>query len=249
MNTVFKLGYQAWLLLGARRRLRAAVGGRAGCRAARGRRGRPVGGGRCCCSALVYPYAGTYARKRRLRAQPDARRARLAARRARPATSRRSTGCATTRPATPVVLEAVGDGLLGASATRASRPSPGCPTVLGWPGHELQWEPRPGRPRRATSRALYTTTDAAEARELLDRYGVRYVVVGPLERDRPTATPASPSGTSSASASSTATARRSGDLRSAPLAHVEPLRHAARRVPRLALGEPAPPARAGDIAP
>jgi uncharacterized membrane protein len=31
-------------------------------------------------------------------------------------------------------------------------------------------------------RALYQTADLTEARALLDRYGVAYVVVGPIER-------------------------------------------------------------------
>jgi len=53
--------------------------------------------------------------------------------------------------------------------------------VLGWPGHEVQWAHAPG-PRRADVDRLYTTTDAAAARPLLDRYDVRYVVVGPIER-------------------------------------------------------------------
>src|SRR3954451_4171629 len=60
---------------------------------------------------------------------------------------------------------------------------------------------------------------------------------------RPTATPASPSGTRSAAACSTATARPSGscgELRDAA-ARVEVLRKPARRVPRRAADEPPPP--------
>jgi uncharacterized membrane protein len=51
---------------------------------------------------------------------------------------------------------------------------------MGWTGHELQWAHDPGR-RRQEVEQMYTGT-AAEARPLLDRYGVRHVVVGPLER-------------------------------------------------------------------
>ena len=52
---------------------------------------------------------------------------------------------------------------------------------MGWPGHELQWGHDPGVRRREVEH-LYRATDAAAARPLLDRYDVRYVVVGPLER-------------------------------------------------------------------
>jgi YYY domain-containing protein len=86
-----------------------------------------------------------------------------------------------------VILEAVGDpynnvGFGGVSA------STGLATVLGWPGHEDQW--RGGDPaglaqigpRRADVTDIYSTTDAQHARELLQKYNVRYVYVGELER-------------------------------------------------------------------
>jgi uncharacterized membrane protein len=53
--------------------------------------------------------------------------------------------------------------------------------VLGWAGHEVQWKHDPGT-READVRALYTGTDAVAAGRLLDRYGVDYVVAGPIER-------------------------------------------------------------------
>jgi uncharacterized membrane protein len=53
--------------------------------------------------------------------------------------------------------------------------------VLGWAGHELQWNHSPGT-RYQDVRLIYSTLDAIEARRLLERYSVRYVVVGPLER-------------------------------------------------------------------
>ena len=57
----------------------------------------------------------------------------------------------------------------------------GRPAVIGWAGHELQWKHDPGT-RADDVRAMYTATSAAEARPLLAKYGVRYVVVGPIER-------------------------------------------------------------------
>ena len=57
----------------------------------------------------------------------------------------------------------------------------GLPTVLGWPGHELQWGHHEGTRRADVDRA-YEVADPVTARALLRRYGVRYVDVGPLER-------------------------------------------------------------------
>ncbi len=62
--------------------------------------------------------------------------------------------------------------------------STGVPTVLGWAGHEIQWrgshEPLSGRQEDIAT--IYTTEDVEEARRLLDRYGVDYVYVGDRER-------------------------------------------------------------------
>ncbi|MEX2031020.1 MAG: DUF2298 domain-containing protein [Anaerolineales bacterium] len=60
----------------------------------------------------------------------------------------------------------------------------GFPTVLGWPGHELQWR---GGGEEMGSReqdiyTLYTTRDWDEAQIILARYGIDYVYVGPLEQ-------------------------------------------------------------------
>ena len=59
--------------------------------------------------------------------------------------------------------------------------------MLGWPGHELQWGHDAGTRRDDVAR-MYRDDGAAGA-PLLRRYGVRYVVVGPIERTDP-ATPA-----------------------------------------------------------
>ena len=79
-----------------------------------------------------------------------------------------------------VVLESVGDDYSAFGHARISTFT-GLPTVLGWPGHELQWGHDAGT-RRADVARMYEETGANEARALLRRYGVRYVVVGRLER-------------------------------------------------------------------
>ncbi|MBI4297063.1 MAG: hypothetical protein HY676_00845 [Chloroflexi bacterium] len=64
--------------------------------------------------------------------------------------------------------------------------STGLPTVLGWPDHELQW--RGSRKlflgRREDMDLIYATQDVALARQLLKKYSVRYIYVGPEERRR-----------------------------------------------------------------
>lgn len=56
--------------------------------------------------------------------------------------------------------------------------------VLGWPGHESQW--RGGSvdfaSRIADIERLYSTSDWSIAKEILQKYGIRYVVVGSLEQ-------------------------------------------------------------------
>ena len=60
----------------------------------------------------------------------------------------------------------------------------GVPTILGWAGHEVQWRgsPEPLSGRQEDIEAIYTTEDVEEARRLLDKYGVDYVYVGDRER-------------------------------------------------------------------
>ena len=62
--------------------------------------------------------------------------------------------------------------------------STGLATVLGWPWHEHQWRGsrQPFEGREEDVRAIYTTPDAQQALALLERYDVQYVVVGPRER-------------------------------------------------------------------
>jgi YYY domain-containing protein len=61
----------------------------------------------------------------------------------------------------------------------------GQPTVLGWPGHESQW--RGGYAemgsRNDDIQRLYETASWNEADVILKRYEVRYVYIGPLERN------------------------------------------------------------------
>jgi YYY domain-containing protein len=83
---------------------------------------------------------------------------------------------------TPVILEAVGDGY--SDYARISSRT-GLPTVLGWPGHERiwrGWDQLPTERQDDVARA-YTTTSPREAKEILEKYDVKYVYVGHLEKE------------------------------------------------------------------
>jgi uncharacterized membrane protein len=81
----------------------------------------------------------------------------------------------------PVVLEASGD-----SFTDFGRVSmaTGLPTILGWSAHEGLWRGSMGVPdRRARAVALvYESGNVERTLEILREYGVRFIVVGDLER-------------------------------------------------------------------
>lgn len=82
----------------------------------------------------------------------------------------------------PVILE--GNSGLYTWGSRVSVYT-GLPTVVGWDWHQQQqrWEDRDHvSARRADVQALYSTTDIQTARLLLEKYGVRYIYVGQLER-------------------------------------------------------------------
>ena len=81
------------------------------------------------------------------------------------------------------IVEAVGDDYSRYGNISAST---GLPTVLGWVGHERQWrgsaEPMEGRQEDVA--AIYSGADPALARQLLLEYGVRYVYLGSREREK-----------------------------------------------------------------
>jgi len=80
------------------------------------------------------------------------------------------------------IVEAVGDDYSDYGRISAST---GLPTVLGWKGHELQWRgsSRPFEGREEDVAQIYESDDAEEVRRLLEWYDVRYVYMGRRERD------------------------------------------------------------------
>ena len=177
MNTVFRFGYQAWLLLGAAAAVVLLRGSTLLPRRT-ARVWRTVVAALALLS-LAYPIAGTYARKNGFTDGP-----RLGGmewlRRGAPGDVAAIEWLRERTPGDAVVLEATGDDYSAFGHARFSVYT-GRPTVMGWEGHEAQFGQEPGN-RRAEVEAAYTDRSGAVAGALLRRYGVDYVVVGPLER-------------------------------------------------------------------
>jgi YYY domain-containing protein len=83
----------------------------------------------------------------------------------------------------PVILETPGGGYAYEGRVSAHT---GLPTVLGWAGHEHQWRGSYDEQSRRQEdiETLYAGVSVDEALTLLDKYDIRYVYVGPLERER-----------------------------------------------------------------
>ena len=80
-------------------------------------------------------------------------------------------------------MEAVGD-----SYTKYNQISSatGLPTVEGWLVHEWLWRGGFDGPgvRSTDVTTIYETTDSAEALALLQKYSVKYIIVGDQEREK-----------------------------------------------------------------
>ena len=178
INTVFKFYYQAWMLLS----LAAAFGIAILLQNVRGFANVifRVLIGFVIFAGLLYPTFGLLTKtnnfnpvfgyslddfERILRENPD-----------------EAAGIDFLRSAQPgVVAEAVGDGYSGYA--RISMYT-GLQTVLGWPGHEAQWRGtyEPQGSRRDDIAKLYSTTRWDEAQLIIERYDIRYIYIGSLER-------------------------------------------------------------------
>jgi YYY domain-containing protein len=175
-NTVFKFGYHAWFLLAL-----AATCIAFWSRAWMGRRTRFLwlaGLTALVALSLAYPVLGAYSRSRGFASSPTLDGDRWLAQ--KDPGDRAAIAWLRSLQGDPTVLETVGSDFDFAGRGRISTYT-GLPTVIQWPGHEVQWGHDPGGRARDVKR-IYRSTDLETARSLLERYGVRYVVVGGLER-------------------------------------------------------------------
>ena len=186
LNTVFKLSYQAWILLAVSGAfssywlLREWEGARgSGAELIRG-----VWAGIACllvAGALLYPLGATLSRTEGL-ARPDRSLDGLAfALKASEGDLGAVTWLRERAGGNETMIEATG-GQYTSSARMAAWT--GVPNVIGWAGHEVQWG-RDGdvlAEREKDVDHVYTTDSLAEALVILRKYGVTYVLVGSVER-------------------------------------------------------------------
>jgi YYY domain-containing protein len=86
-------------------------------------------------------------------------------------------------PDQTVILEATGDPY---SYFARFSSNTGLPTVLGWANHEGLWRGHDNMvmERREHVLRIYNATTLEEVRPLLERYKIRYIIVGDLEREK-----------------------------------------------------------------
>ncbi|KPU46233.1 hypothetical protein OXPF_01520 [Oxobacter pfennigii] len=83
----------------------------------------------------------------------------------------------------PVILEANGDGYTDYERISMST---GLPTVLGWFGHEWLWRGGPDIPNERSEdiSSIYEGDSHSETKKLLQKYQVKYIILGSLERNK-----------------------------------------------------------------
>ena len=75
-----------------------------------------------------------------------------------------------------VLLEAVGSDYSDYGRMSAST---GIPTALGWPGHQIQWRDNVTMIQERQGDVARIYSGDPRAKELVGRYMVRYIIVGP----------------------------------------------------------------------
>ncbi len=199
MNTVFKVYYQAWLLLG----IVGAYGVYCCCLGfgalrLRGKLVRIAWGGAAAgvlLMALYYPVGATLDRTGLLReghSFQDNTLDGLAYIRDQSRAEYQALAWLRDEAGPGTIVEAVGDDYSEYGRVSAAT---GRPAVLGWKGHEHQWRgtTRIFQGREEDVAQIYQNSDPVVVRQLLDRYDVRYVYLGHRERakygiDRPPGT-------------------------------------------------------------
>jgi len=179
MNTIFKFYFQAWVLLAVSSAFCVYYV------AGRGRVGWArslwlAGFGALFLAGMVYPLAASYTKAGGFKVEPTLDGTAYVA-------DHHLDDHAAIRwlnenvEGAPVILEATG-GSYSYYARVSSQT--GLPTLLGWDFHEVQWRGsgQEGNKRKPDIETIYASLDAQAALTLMDKYGIRYVYVGPLER-------------------------------------------------------------------
>jgi len=179
MNTVFKFYFQAWVMWGV-----AGAYALAGF-VRQGRVGAVAVAGLLIAAGLIYPALAIPARAREYGGSPTLDGAAHLAE-AHPDDYAAIGWLNENVGGAPVILEAPGDRFRAYVYEGRVAAHTGLPTLLGWAGHEHQWRGSTDVQalREPDIETLYASVDLDEVLTLLDKYGISYVYVGPLERER-----------------------------------------------------------------
>jgi len=181
MNTIFKFYFQAWVLLAVSSAFCVYY------LTGRGQAGWArslwlVGFGALFLASMVYPLLASYTKADGFRGRPTLDGTAYMAHH-NPDDDAAIQWLNENVEGAPVILEAT-----GGSYSYYGRVSSqtGLPTLLGWDWHEVQWRGsgEEGNKRKPDIDTIYGSFDARAALTLMDKYGIKYVYVGPLERSR-----------------------------------------------------------------
>jgi hypothetical protein len=185
MNTVFKFYFQAWILLALASTY--ALSRLAGRRVSLALKVPALAvAGLLVLGGLFYPLAAIPSKADDFHGQPTLD-GLAYLRRFDPADMAAIEWIRANVPPDAVVLEASGGSYSPEGAERVSMAT-GNPTLLGWDFHEMQWRGSAysklaaGRPEALDQ--IYRTASAEELRGLLAQWGVDYVYIGALERNK-----------------------------------------------------------------
>ena len=177
MNTVFKFYYQAWVLLA----LGCSFGAYYLWQGLRGltRLAFAVPAVLLLALGMVYPLLATWTKADSLSGLPTLDGTRYLEQ-AMPADYQAMRWLNENVIGTPVIAEATGGSYTAFARVSANT---GLPTILGWDFHEVQWRGTYRfMERQEDVRQLYLARSWEEVQSILSEYNVRYVYVGPLER-------------------------------------------------------------------
>ena len=185
MNTVFKLYYQAWILLAAASGFAFFLWMRARDTQTGWRRLLTtlfsLCAGMIILAGLYYPAAASYSKARESGSERTLD-ALGYVKTHRPAEYAAIEFVKRNLPEDAAILESVGEWTDNGLISRST----GVPNIFNWPGHESQW--RGDSPliegRHADVARIYETHDPEEALALLAKYDVDYIYIGPRELDR-----------------------------------------------------------------
>ena len=183
MNTIFKFYFQAWILLALASAFSVYY-------VSRNLRGVPLVAWRAAMillvgAAMIYPILATANKANYFKDEPTLNGIAWISRQ-RPGDYAAIEWLRVNAVDGSVIVEAPGSNYAAYQYTGRVSAMTGLPTLLGWGGHQSQWRGNYDEPRRREPEIdlLFNSLDPLQTRELLDKYDVKYVYVGPLERER-----------------------------------------------------------------